>query len=85
MFCKKDVLFCQVSMMWAMVDLFCTKRSFSQKTAFFLDYFTRDENERNSLSKEFSCSSIINEFRIGTPRRILNYSTVLLKVPGNYR
>ena len=52
---------------------------------FFPDYFTRDENERNSFSKEFSCFSTINEFRTGTLCRILNYSTEHLKVPGNYR
>ena len=70
-------------MMWTLVDLFCTKRLFSQKTAFFPDYFTRDENGRNSFSKEFSCTSKINEFRTGTLYRILNYSTEHLKVSGN--
>ena len=85
MFCKKDVLFCDVSMMWTLVDLFCTKRLFSQKSAFFnLDYFTRDENGRNSFSKEFSCSSTIKEFRTGALCRIFNYSTQHLKVTGKY-
>ena len=45
MFCEKGVLFCQVSMMWTLVDLFCTKSLFSQETCFFFpDYFTRDKN-----------------------------------------
>ena len=52
---------------------------------FFPDYFTIDENRRNLFSKEFSCSSTITEFRTGTLRRILNYSTEHLKVPGYYR
>ena len=84
MFCKKDVLFCHFSMMWTLVDLFCTKRFFSRENAFFPDYFTRNESERNSFSKEFSCSSTINEFRTGTLHRILNYSTEHLEVPRNY-
>ena len=44
------------------------------------DYFTRDENGRNSFAKEFSCTSNINEFRSGTLCRILNYLTEHLKV-----
>ena len=52
---------------------------------FFPDYFTREENRRNSFSGEFRCSSTINEFRTGTLCRILNYSTEQLKVLGNYR
>ena len=35
MFCKKGVLFCHVSMIWALFDLFCKKRLFSQETIFF--------------------------------------------------
>ena len=52
---------------------------------FFPDYFTREENRRNSFSEEFRCSSTINEFRTGTLCTILNYSTEQLKVLGNYR
>ena len=84
MFCKKGVLFCQVSMFWTMVDLFCTKRLFTQETTFFPDYFTRDKNGRNSFCKEFCCSCAINKFRTGTLCRILNYSAEYLKIPGNY-
>ena len=85
MFCKKGVLFCHVSMFWALVDLLCTKRLFSQETTFFPDYFTRDKNGRNSFSKEFSCSCAINKFRTGALCRILNYSAEHLKIPGKYR
>ena len=74
MFCKKGFIFCHVSIFWTLVDLFCTKRLFSQETAFFPDYFTRGKNGRNSFSKEFSCSCAINKFRTGTFCRILNYS-----------
>ena len=74
MFCKKVVLFCHLSMFSTLVDLFCTKRLFSQETAFFPDYFTRDKNRWNSFSKEFSCSCAINKFRTSTICRILNYS-----------
>ena len=56
-----------------------------KRHSFFPDYFTIDENGRNLFSKEFSCSSTITEFRTGTLRRILNYSTEHLKVPGYYR
>ena len=35
MSCKNVVLFCHVSMLWTLVDLFYTKRLFSQQTAFF--------------------------------------------------
>ena len=65
MFCKKGALFCHVSMFWTLVDLFCTKRLFTQETAFFPDCFTRDKNGRNSFSKEFSCSCAMNKFRTG--------------------
>ena len=51
MFCKKGILFWHVSMFRTLVDLFCAKRLFSQKTAFFPGYFTRDKNGRNSFSK----------------------------------
>ena len=62
------------------------RKSYSHKRLpFFPDYFTGDENGRNSFSKEFSCSSTINEFRTATVCRIFNYSTEHLKVPGNYR
>ena len=81
---KKVFFFCHVSMFWTLVDLFCTKRLFSQETAFFPDYFTRDKNGRNSFSKEFSCSCAINKFRTGTLCRILNYSAEHLKIPGDY-
>ena len=84
MFCKKGVLFCLVSMFWTMVDLFCTKRLFSQETAFFPGYFTRAKNGRNSFFKEFSCSCAINKLRTGTVCRILSYSAKHLKIPGNY-
>ena len=47
-FSKKGIFFCQVSMFWTLVDLFCTKRLFSQETAFSPGYFTRD-NARNSF------------------------------------
>ena len=83
---KKGVLFCcHVSMFWTLVDLFCTKRLFSQETVFFPDYFTGHKNGRNSFSKEFICSCAINKFRTGTLCRILNYSAEHLKKPGNYR
>ena len=81
---KMVFFFCHVSMFWTLVDLFCTKRLFSQETAFFPDYFTRDKNGRNSLSKEFSCSCAINKFRTGTLCRILNYPADHLKIPCNY-
>ena len=81
---KKVVLFCNVSMFWTMVDLFCTKRLFSQETAFFPDYFTRDKNGKNSFSKEFSCSCAINKIRTDTLCRVLSYSGEHLKIPGNY-
>ena len=84
MFCKKDALFLHMSMFWTMVELFCMKRLFSQETAFFPDYFTRDKNGRNSFSKEFSCPCAINKFRTGTFSRTLNYSAEHLKIPGNY-
>ena len=84
MFCKKVFFFCHVSMFWTLVDLFCTKRLFSQETAFFPDYFTRDKNGRNSFSKEFSCSCAINKYRTGTLCRTLSYSAEHLKMPGNY-
>ena len=84
-FVKKVFFFCHVSMFWTLVDLFCTKRLFSQETAFFPDYFTRDKNGRNSFSKEFSCSCAINKFRTGALCRILNYSAEHLKIPGKYR
>ena len=71
-------------MFWTMVDLFCTKRLFSQETAFFPDYFFRDKNERNSFSNEWSFSCAINKFRTGTLCRTLNYSAEHLKIPGNY-
>ena len=77
---KKVFFFCHVSMFWTLVDLFCTKRLFSQETAFFPDYFTRDKNGRNSFSKEFSCSCAINKFRTGALCRILNYSAEHLKI-----
>ena len=48
MFYKKGVLFCHVFMFWTLVDLFFTKRLFSQDTAFYPDYLTRDKNGRNS-------------------------------------
>ena len=54
---------CFVKMFWTLADLSFMKRLFSQKTAFFPDYFTRDKNGRNSFSKEFSCSCAINKFR----------------------
>ena len=85
MFCKKGVLFCNVYMFCTLVDLFCTKRLFSQETAFFPDYFTKGKNGRNSFSKEFSCSCAINKFRTGTLCRILSYSAEQLKILGNYR
>ena len=44
MFCKKGVLFCHVSMLRTLVNLFCTERLFSQETVFFPDYFIRDKN-----------------------------------------
>ena len=85
MFCKKGVLFCHVPMFWTLVDLFSTKRLFLQENAFFPDYFTRDKNGRNSFSNEFSSYCAINELRIGTICRIINYSAEYLKIPGNYR
>ena len=81
---KKVFFFCHVSMFWTLVDLFCTKRLFSQETAFFPDYFTRDKNGRNSFSKEFSCSCAINKYGTGTLCRTLSYSAEHLKMPGNY-
>ena len=85
MFCTKDVLFCHFSICGLWLTCFALK-GYSHKTLlFFPDYFTRDENGRNSFSKEFSCSSTINEFRTGSLCRILSYSTEHLKVPGDYR
>ena len=81
---KKVFFFCHVSMFWILVDLFCTKRLFSQETAFFPDSFTRDKNGRNLFSKEFSCSCPVNKFRTATLCRILNYSAEHFKMPGNY-
>ena len=82
---KKGVLFCHVFMFWTLVDLFFTKKLFSQETAFFPDYFNRYKNGRNSFSKELGCSCAINKFRTGTSCEILNYSAEHLKIPGNYR
>ena len=76
---------CFVKMFWTLADLSFMKRLFSQKTAFFPDYFTRDKNGRNSFFKEFSCSCAINKFRTSTLCRILNYSAEHLKIRGNYR
>ena len=84
MFYKKSVLFCHVSMICTLDDLFYKKRLFSQGTTFFSDYFTRDKNGRNSFSKEFSCSCAINKYRTGTLCRTLSYSAEHLKMPGNY-
>ena len=80
MFCKKGVLFCHVSMLRTLAELFCTKKLFSLETDFLQDYFTRYKKGRNSFR---SCA--INKFRIGTICRILNYSAEHLKVPGIYR
>ena len=85
MFCKKGVLFCHVPMFWTLVDLFSTERLFLQENAFFPDYFTRDKKGKNSFSDEFSSYCTINELRIGTICRIINYSAEYLKIPGNYR
>ena len=82
---KKVLFFCHVSMLWTLVDLFCTKRLFSLETAFMQDYFTRDKNGRNFFFKKFSCSFAINKFRTGILCRILSYSAEHLKVPGIYR
>ena len=54
---------------------FARKGYSHKRLIFFPDYFTRDENGRSSFSREFSCSSTINEFRTGTLCRILTYST----------
>ena len=81
MLCKKDVLFCHVSMM----TFFARNGDSHERVLFSPDYFTIDENERNLFPREFICSSTINEFRTGTLRRVLSYSTEHLKVPGNYR
>ena len=81
---EKRCFFCHAIMFWTIVDLFCTKRLFSQETAFFPDYFTRDKNGRNSCSRESSFYCAINKFRTGTLCRMLNYSAEHLKIPGNY-
>ena len=68
---------CHVSMMWTLVDLFCTKRLFSQETAFSPYYFTRDKNGFVLQLINYSCA--INKVKTGTLCRILNYSTEHLK------
>ena len=77
MFCKKGVLLCHVSMMWTLVDLFCTKRLFSQETVFSPYYFTRDKD--GFVLQRISYSRAINKVKTGTLCRILNYSTEHLK------
>ena len=83
MFCKKGVLLCHVSVMWTLVDLFCTKSLFSQETVFSPYYFARDKN--GFVLKRISYSRAKNKVNTGTLCRILNYSTEHLKVPDNYR
>ena len=73
MFCKKGVLLCHASMMWTWVDLFRTKRLFSQETAFSSYYFTRDKN--GFVLQWISNSRAINKVKTGTLCRILDYST----------
>ena len=82
MFCKKGVLLCHVSMIWTLVDLFCTKRLFSQETVFSPYYFTRDKN--GFALQRISYSRAINKVKTRTFCRVLNYSTEHLKVPDNY-
>ena len=77
MFCKKGVLLCHVSMTWTLVDLFCTKRLFSQEAVFCPYYFTRDNNVFVLQGISYSCA--INKIKTGTLCRILNYSTENLK------
>ena len=77
MFCKKGVLLCHVSLMRTLVDLFCTKRLFSQETVFSPYYFTRDKN--GFVLQRISYSRAINKVKTGTLCRILNYSTEHLK------
>ena len=72
MLCKKGVLFCHVSMLWTLVDLFCTKRLFSQETVF--SQIILPEVRTGSFSNESRWSRAINKFRTGTLSRILNHS-----------
>ena len=81
MFCKKGVLLCHVSMMWTLVDLFCTKRLFSQETVFSPYYFTRDKD--GFVLQRISYSRAINKVKTGSLCRIFNYLTKHLKVPDN--
>ena len=80
-------MFFFVTCVWCGHWLTCFARNgYSHKRLLFpRDYFTIDENERNSFPREFICSSTINEFRTGTFRRVLSYLTENLKVLGNYR
>ena len=77
MLCKKAGLFCHVPMVWTFVNLFCTKRLFSQETVFLPDNFSRDKN--GFVLQQIEVYAI-NKFRARTLWRILNYSTEHLKV-----
>ena len=54
-FCKKGVLFCQVSILRTLVDLSWTKKLFSQDTFFFQVILPKIRT--SSFSQEFRCPS----------------------------
>ena len=82
---------CHVSIMWTLVDLFCTKRLFSRETAF--PRITLPEIRTGSLSaisysrQRISYSRALNKVKTGRLRGILNDTLFdrYLKVPDNHR
>ena len=79
MFCKRGVLFCEISISWTVIYQFCTKRLFSQETVFFFQIILPEVRTR-SFSNESRCSSSINKFRTGALCRIFNNLTEHLQV-----
>ena len=64
-FYKRVVLFCQASILWTLVYLFWTKKSFSQETNFSQVLLSLIKNSFILYPQIFRCSRARNELRAG--------------------
>ena len=64
-FYKRVVLFCQASILWTLVYLFWTKKSFSQETNFSQVLLSLIKNSFILYSQIFRCSRARNKLRTG--------------------
>ena len=75
-------MFCQVCILWTLVDQFWTKSLFSQEAVFFSQFILQDIRT-GSFSQEFSCSDARNIFRGGPLHRKFSHSTEHIELLGH--